>query len=193
MRTLKNILLAGGLAGLAACGGAGDAPASKAAPAAGDGAEAGVEIAGACPAFEKILAARSETPAFSSLPEGFSLKPGVACRPADRQITLHTMGASTDVGFAGYECVYYDRPGTAEATGWEVWTGVLEDIAACFGGDWTIYSESQAGEPGPVRRMYVERDPEFAKVKRFERDIAPIQFEWSQEEGQKVTVFVLAP
>lgn len=197
---MHSVCAIAGIAALAVLAGCGGDRSAESAPtdAGADETPAAVsedspDTADLCANFDRVLAARSDTPAFASLPDGFRLGPGVSCVTGQRDIVLISGGASVPVTFDGYICTYLDAAGTIEATGWEHWTGVLEDVSTCFTNGWDVSAETEVTEAGPVRRTLMRRAPDFDTVSRPEGDAWPVRFEWTQDGGQKITFFVIAP
>lgn len=189
MRLGSALFWAPVIAALAGCGKPAppDAPDAPAAPLASP------ETAALCEAYDRIIAARSDTPAFASLPAEFELKPGMPCALAELEIAPARTGLSVPVPVRGYGCRYLDEPGAPEASGWPAWTGALEDVAACFGGDWEIAAVTDSRAEGPTRRVLMSSQPDVPVMTVADGSVDPVRFEWSQENGQGILFFVAAP
>jgi hypothetical protein len=192
MHSGSGILVAAGLLLLTACGGARSAGETEGetAPAPAASAE---ETKALCAAFDRVIAARLDAEAFSSLPENFELKPGVPCGMAELDIAPRRQGPAIATPVRGYACLYLDKPGEIEANAWPVWTGVLEDVAACFGGLWEIAAVTDARPDAPTRRVLMSSQPDVPLVTVGDGSVDPVRFEWSQDSGQGIVFFVAAP
>lgn len=173
---------------LSACGPApAPAPADTATPAAPAAGPAPVSYV--CDTIARIVASRADTPAFSSLPADLTLKDGVSCAPATRDIAVGP--DRTPVSFSVFECVYHDRAGVREEAGWPIWTGVLEDASACFSG-WQAGGQSEMTPAGIMRSLTFERSPDASRITRPEGQIEPVRFLWTQDGAQRIVFQVLA-
>lgn len=184
---------AGLLALLAGCGGTpppetgGDGPAIAAAV-----DEAGAPpLSQVCQNLERIVAARADVPAFSSLPDGFVLKEGVACASADRAVKVGA--GQTPVTLSGYACVFKDAPDELEEAGWQAWQVVLADAAECATNGWTSLAETDVSSGRPARRVLYYRAADAPRLMLPEGQTEPVRFEWAQDSGQTIVLFVAAP
>jgi hypothetical protein len=182
------------LAFAAACGGSppvetvADAPAIEApeepvAPA--------VQLAPVCQNLELVVAARSDTPAFASLPDDFALREGVSCAAADQ--TIKAGADQTPVTVSGYACVYRNEPGATEDAAWPIWQGALADASECGANRWTMMTETDTLGSARTRRVLLYREPDAPRLVLPEGAAEPVRFEWSQEGGQTIVLFVAAP
>jgi hypothetical protein len=173
------------LAFAAACGGssapetAGQAPAI-AAPA--DAAEAPLQLSPVCQNLERLVAARGDSPAFASLPDDFAVKEGASCAAADQVIKI---GADqTPVTFSGYACVFKQEP---------VWQGVMADASECGANGWTMLTNTDVSAGAPTRSILLFRDADAPRLVLPEGATEPVRFEWSQDGGQTILLFVAEP
>lgn len=194
---MRLILTGAGLLALtfaAACGGgaapetAADIPAVTAvveaeAPAA--------QLAPVCQNLERLVAARSDAPAFASLPDDFALKVGVGCAAADQ--TVKAGANQTPVTLSGYACVFKDDPGATEDAAWPVWQGVMADASGCGANRWTMLTDTDVSSGAPTRRILLFRDADAPRLVLPEGTTEPVRFEWSQDGGQTILLFVAAP
>lgn len=193
MHSGSGILVAAGLLLLTACGGSAPSAGETEGEAAAAPAASAEETKALCAAFDRVIAARLDTEAFSSLPENFELKPGVPCGMAELDIAPRRQGPAIATPVRGYACLYLDKPGEIEANAWPVWTGVLEDVAACFGGLWEIAAVTDARPDAPTRRVLMSSQPDVPLVTVGDGSVDPVRFEWSQDSGQGIVFFVAAP
>jgi hypothetical protein len=182
------------LAFAAACGGssapetAGQAPAI-AAPA--DAAEAPLQLSPVCQNLERLVAARGDSPAFASLPYDFAVKEGASCAAADQVIKI---GADqTPVTFSGYACVFKQEPGATEDAAWPVWQGVMADASECGANGWTMLTNTDVSAGAPTRSILLFRDADAPRLVLPEGATEPVRFEWSQDGGQTILLFVAEP
>jgi hypothetical protein len=190
---MRLIYSGAGLLALAfatACGGG--APPETATPAAAvEPVTPVVQLAPVCQNLERIVAARSDTPAFASLPEDFALKEGASCDAADHVIKL---GAdATPVTFSGYACVFQLGPDATEEAAWPAWQGVLSDASECGGNGWTMLTNTDISSGAPTRSILLFRDADAPRLVKPEGPTEPVRFEWSQDGGQTILLFVAAP
>ncbi len=144
-----------------------------------------------CQNLERVVAARADVPAFSSLPDGFALKEGVACARADKAVKVGA--GQTPVTLSGYACVFKDAPDELEEAVRPVWQGVLVDAAECAANGWTSLAETDVSSGLPARRVLYYRDPDAPRLMMPEGQTEPVRFEWAQDSGQTIVLFVAAP
>lgn len=150
-----------------------------------------VELAPVCQNLERIVAARRDTPAFASLPDDFALKEGASCAAADQVIKL---GADqTPVTFSGYACVFKQEPGATEDAAWPVWQGVMSDASECGANGWTMLTNTDISSGAPTRSILLFRDADAPRLVMPEGPTEPVRFDWSQDGGQTILLFVAAP
>lgn len=182
------------LAFAAACGGgpapetAGQAPAI-AAPA--DAAEAPLHLSPVCQNLERLVAARGDSPAFASLPDDFAFRDGVACAAADQ--TIKAGADQTPITLSGYACVFKQEPGATEDAAWPVWQGVMADASECGANGWTMLTNTDVSADAPTRSIHLFRDAGAPRLVLPEGATEPVRFEWSQDGGQTILLFVAAP
>lgn len=182
------------LAFAAACGGgpapetAGQAPAI-AAPA--DAAEAPLQLSPVCQNLERLVAARGDSPAFASLPDDFAFRDGVACAAADQ--TIKAGADQTPITLSGYACVFKQEPGATEDAAWPVWQGVMADASECGANGWTMLTNTDVSADAPTRSILLFRDAGAPRLVLPEGATEPVRFEWSQDGGQTILLFVAAP
>lgn len=182
------------LAFAAACGGgpapetAGQAPAI-AAPA--DAAEAPLQLSPVCQNLERLVAARGDSPAFASLPDDFAFRDGVACAAADQ--TIKAGADQTPITLSGYTCVFRNEPGGAEEAAWPVWQAVLANASECGANRWTMMTDTDTSGSARTRRVLLYREADAPQLLLPEGPVEPVRFEWSQDGGQTILLFVAAP
>jgi hypothetical protein len=182
------------LAFAAACGGgpapetAGQAPAITA-PA--DAAEAPLQLSPVCQNLERLVAARGDSPAFASLPDDFAFRDGVACAAADQ--TIKAGADQTPITLSGYTCVFKQEPGATEDAAWPVWQGVMADASECGANGWIMLTNTDVSADAPTRSILLFRDAGAPRLVLPEGATEPVRFEWSQDGGQTILLFVAAP
>lgn len=179
------------LAFAAACGGSAAPETDAEILAASSAVEAEPPAAQVCQNLERIVAARSDTPAFASLPDDYALREGVSCAAADQVIKA---GADqTQVTLSGYACVFMDLPGAAEDVARPVWQGVLEDASECSANRWTMLAETDDSSGARARRLLLFREADAPRLLLPDGPAEPLRFEWSQDGGQTILLFVAEP
>ena len=192
------MLMAAGM--LAACGPSGGEDSAPPPPAETEAAAAPAETppsttsdvipsgSAVCDNIARIIAARNDS--FASLPAGFELKPGADCSAVERDFEVGADGET--VSLEAYECVYLDAPGD-EAVGWDVWTQVQADAAACFDGSWQIGGEAGRINGLTTRGFLIHRRPDVPRLPFEATDLDPVRFQWVQSPAQRITFTVIAP
>jgi len=182
------------LALAAACGGGPAPETAEQAPAieaAADAAEAPLKLSPVCQNLERLVAARGDSPAFASLPDDLALREGASCAAADQVIKI---GADqTPVTFSGYACVFKQEPGATEDAAWPVWQGVMADAAECGANGWTMLTNTDVSAGAPARSILLFRDADAPRLVLPEGTTEPVRFDWSQDGGQTILLFVAAP
>ncbi|MBI1187482.1 MAG: hypothetical protein GC206_09165 [Alphaproteobacteria bacterium] len=164
MRQMLSALAVMTAAALAGCGAA---PSESAGAAAGAESAEPMEAASganACPLMARIIAARSDTPAFSSLDPTRDVIPGATrCAVLDSielADTWSLAGGPKAVTLRTYQCTLYEGADAAEAQ--RVWDEATSTFArSCFTGDWQFGASAgraMGGSRTPIRTTSYWRD-----------------------------------
>ena len=142
---------------LAGCGAEPDGDGEDIAQAEDTGAPETAAAPGACALMDRIIAARSDAPAFSSLDPARDMIPGATrCETvasAELIDTWSLAGGPKQVALQTYQCSLYEGPDQAEAQ--RVWDEATSTFArSCFPSDWqfgAVAGRAMGGSRTPIR------------------------------------------